>query len=293
MKIWGSLEAFTEQVWTSYKKFKKCPICGRGPMSIMFLEQNKNYQTNYILDFTYSSNNCAMLKSWSNKPQVRQDSFYLNFLMLQWHQNNAMVEKTAKIFHNQHCTWSSDTAAGTLWLCCISETNRKKGISDTNSTKIFTKEQQSVCLFQCTQGLGGQVIAVLGSQYDIAMAGLAALRWHGKVWSMDAKHKYLRPHIHLSKDIQWYICTHTHARTRSHLYQTDSTHTHIYNIQTFTVLVCYHWWELAHIFCRNRCMLAVTKFLSQQNYVCRDKIFLLQQNFCCDKTFVMTSILLS
>ena len=34
------------------------------------------------------------------------------------------------------------------------------------------------------------------------------------------------------------------------------------------------------IFCHNKSMLAATKLLSRQNYVCRDKIFLLRQKFC-------------
>jgi len=53
------------------------------------------------------------VKSRSNKPQVRQDSFYFNFSMLQWHQNNTMVEKIAKIFSQsalylifRHCCWN-------------------------------------------------------------------------------------------------------------------------------------------------------------------------------------------
>ena len=61
-----------------------------------------------------------------------------------------------------------------------------------------------------------------------------------------------------------------------------------------------------HVFCRNKSMLAVTKRLSQQYYVCRNKIFWLQQNFvmintcllwqayfCHDRTrFVATNIFL-
>ena len=44
-----------------------------------------------------------------------------------------------------------------------------------------------------------------------------------------------------------------------------------------------------HIFCHDKSMLAATKLLSQQNSVCCDNIFLLQQDFCDDKhTFVMT-----
>ena len=49
-----------------------------------------------------------------------------------------------------------------------------------------------------------------------------------------------------------------------------------------------------HVFCCDKSMLAATKCLSQQNYVCHDKIFLSQQTYlCCDKSFVATSILLS
>ena len=32
-----------------------------------------------------------------------------------------------------------------------------------------------------------------------------------------------------------------------------------------------------HVFCRDKSMLVATKLSSQQNYVCRDKIFLLRQ----------------
>ena len=41
-----------------------------------------------------------------------------------------------------------------------------------------------------------------------------------------------------------------------------------------------------HVFCCNKSMLAVTKLLSQQNHVCHDK------RACCDKTFVVTKIIL-
>ena len=37
------------------------------------------------------------------------------------------------------------------------------------------------------------------------------------------------------------------------------------------------------VFCRNKGMLAETKLLSQQNYVCCDEVFLSQQRFCRDK----------
>ena len=38
-----------------------------------------------------------------------------------------------------------------------------------------------------------------------------------------------------------------------------------------------------YVFCRDKSMLATTTKLSQQNYVCHEKIFLLRQNFCHDK----------
>ena len=43
-----------------------------------------------------------------------------------------------------------------------------------------------------------------------------------------------------------------------------------------------------HVFCHDKSMLAATKLLSQQNYICCDHFCC-----CCDKNFVMTSILLS
>ena len=48
-----------------------------------------------------------------------------------------------------------------------------------------------------------------------------------------------------------------------------------------------------HVFCRNKSMLAVTKLLSRQNYVCHSKIFFAQTCVCHDKSFVATGILLS
>ena len=38
--------------------------------------------------------------------------------------------------------------------------------------------------------------------------------------------------------------------------------------------------ETKHVFCRDKSMLAVTKLLSRQNHVCRDKICLSRQAYC-------------
>ena len=44
-----------------------------------------------------------------------------------------------------------------------------------------------------------------------------------------------------------------------------------------------------HVFCHNKSMLTVTKLLSQQNYVCHDKIFLMWFFFFCWQIFVLTN----
>ena len=102
--------------------------------------------------------------------------------------------------------------------------------------------------------------------------------------------------------IHLYTHTHTHMHAHALTYTKLTPHTHLQhsNIHCTCLL---HWWELPHIFWCNKRILAATTLLPQHNYVCRDKIFLLQQKllpwqnfyhdkhifvatkdmFCCDK----------
>ena len=87
---------------------------------------------------------------------------------------------------------------------------------------------------------------------------------------------------------------------KGYTYHSNTGFTRLYKhlLKQNEILHWYHWQELPQVsflsrlkFCHNKSMLATTKLLFQQNYVCRDKIFLSQQTqkFCHDKhTFVTT-----
>ena len=70
----------------------------------------------------------------------------------------------------------------------------------------------------------------------------------------------------------------------------------LYDVSQNDTLLTYHWQELPQVsffvaICRDKSMLAATKHLSRQNYVCRDKIILsrqIQTRVCHDKRFVAT-----
>ena len=204
--------------------------------------------------------------------------------MLQWHQNNTMVETIAKIFHNQHCTWSSDTAAGTLWLCCISERNQKEGISDTNSTKLFSKEQQSFCLF-LSPGFGwtSDCRFRITVWYSYGWSCSFEIAWNGLVYGCKTQ-IHASPHpFKTYNDTSVHTHTHMHAHALTYTKLTPHTHTHLQhsNIHCTCLL---HWWELPHIFWRNKSILATTTLSPQQNCLSWQNIFV------ATKTFAMTKL---